>query len=428
MNKSVSKLELLIVLAICLFLCLVGCAGLTHYGKLEKNARQNYADENYDQAVYSCANSLRINPRYEKSQELIQVAFTAAISLHENKIKELEFSSAKFKWDEIVFHYNSLVKLNQTVAALPKLKAKKTNREIKFDLKNYTSELVESRKNAAEEHYQEGIRLSNDGNVDVQRSAAKEFKTAEMFVPGYKDAGSQYLKSHRAALKRIAIIPFENKSGKDWYGALSELITDEITSDIMNDSSVMEFLEIVSRDQLEEIMREQDLGLSGIIDEQTAVELGKVLSVHEIVTGQITQIISAPERTTRSKGKQTARVVIGTEKYKDGEGKTRERNVYGDVHADVTYYTKAASASISGSYRIIDVRTAEVKKSQSITGKYEFKHKYARFSGDERALSSDAHTLVLKDEGLAPVDEEMVNYAAKDLSALLANTLKQYAK
>jgi TolB-like protein len=356
------------------------------------------------------------------------VAFTSAVAWHENEIRELESSSAEFKWDKIAPHYEAIARLNRTVATLPKLVAKKTNREIKFTLRDYTSESIESRNNAAEEHYEEGIRLSKDDNVDVQRSAAKEFKTAEMFVPGYKDANNQYLKSHGAALKRIAIIPFENKSGKDWYGALSELITDEITSNMMNDSSVMEFLEIISRDQLEEIMREQNLGLSGIIDEQTAVGLGKILGVHEIVTGQITQIISAPERTTRSKGKEAARVVRGTEKYKDGEGKTQERNVYGDVHADVTYYTKVASASISGSYRIIDVRTAKVKRSESVTGKYEFRHKYARFSGDERALSSDVHTLVLKDEGLAPVDEEMVNYAAKDLSASLANTLKQYAK
>lgn len=428
MNGLVKAPSVTRILLACVFLSLLNCAGWKQYGRLEKSASRYYANGNYDLAVYDCVKALRINPGYEKAQTLISVTFAVAATEHENKIKELKGSSAEFKWDQLVFHYDCLVKLSQAVGTLPGLIIKKTGKEIRFDLRDYAGELEEAKTSAAESHYQKGLRLSSENNVDIQRQAAGQFRLAEIFVPNYKDAASRYLASKRAAVKRMAVIPFENKSGKKWYGALSELITDEIVSDIMNDSVAMEFLEIVSRDELGQVMQEQELQSEGRVDEETAVELGKIMGVHEIVTGQITQIVSMPERIVSHKVKEARQVIIGKKKYVDGEGRNQERTIYDTVYAHVTYYTKTAGAAISGSYRIINVKTAELEKSRSINGKYDFKHEYARFTGDERALSSDARLLVSRDEGLAPVDEEMVNYAAKDLSALLASTLKTYAK
>lgn len=418
--------------SVCLFLlaeAFSGCAALKKYGKLEKSARQYYRIGDYDRAVLKSAESLRLNPEYDKAQNLIQDAFRAAVNAHESKIKERKLSSAKFRWDDIVSEYEALVEVNRTVMELPTLRRKKTKELITFKVTDYTDSLAVARTHAAEAHYQEGMRLSQNSAIDFQKHAAKEFKAALRFVPGYKDAADWYEKCRRAAIKRMAIIPFDDKSGKNGrYGALSEMITDEVISDIMSDPDAMEFLELVSRDRLESVMQEQQLGLTDLVNEATAAKLGKILGVHEIVTGQITQIIYAPPRTTRRTERQKSRVVVSTEKYRDSKGKMRTRDVYGDVYATVTFYKTATSASIVGSYKIIDVETAKIKKSESFSGKSAFVAQWAKFSGDKRALDYSAEKLVRKAQELPPVEEEMVNRAAQDLSHSLAESLKEYAR
>ena len=408
---------------------MLSCAAFTQYGKLESSARKYYQRGNYDLAVFDCAKALRQNPNYEKAQTLIQDAFRAAVNKHDGKIADVKVSTEKFKWDELVSEYEALIKLNKTIKELPTLKVKKTNEVIKFETTDYSQNLSEAKTSAAEVHYQEGLDLSEKEGVDIQKQAAKEFKAAMVFIPGYKDAGTLYERARTAGIKRLAIIPFEDKSGKGRkYGDLPGMIVDDIVSDVMNDPSAMEFLEIISRDQLELVMQEQALGQTGILDEKSAVELARILGVHEILTGKITQIIYTPSNTISKNVRQEAKVVVGEEKYITKKGKTRTRDVYGKVNATATIYTRTTSAKIAGSYKMIDVKTAKLKKSESFTGTSNFEHKWATFRGDERALDRDTSRLASKSEKPAPVEDEMVNKAARNLAISLSTTLKKYAR
>ena len=114
-------------------------------------------------------------------------------------------------------------------------------------------------------------------------------------------------------------------------------------------------------------MQEQGLGLTGMVDERTAANLGGILGVHEMVIGKITQIRYTPARTKEATvaQKATIRVQQGTETYTDSSGKVKTRAKYVDknVSAKVIHYTRESSASIIGSYQIIDVETAVLKGS-----------------------------------------------------------------
>ncbi len=414
------RINLLLIAMICIAQIFLSCATFSKYGKLEKSARDHYATGRYDSAVFECAQSIKLNPTYEKAQILIQDAFRAAVNSHERNIKQLKSSTAQFRWDDIVIHYESLSKLNEIIASLPILFNKKTKEVIKFEITDYTADLAEAKENAAVVHYQEGLRLSQNEVIDIQKQAAKEFKKALAYRPGYKDAEVWYEKCRRAGIKRMAIIPFADKSGKEGqYGATSELISDEVISSVMNNPAATEFLEIISRTELEPVLHEQKLGLTGLIDEQSAAELGKVLGVHEIMMGQITQIIYTPATKTSRNEQQkgTVSVKVGKDQYESRE-----------VHATVTFYKKMTKATITGSYKIIDVNTARLKTSRSFSEDADFMTEWATFSGHENALSSDAKRLIQRFEEPAPVEAEMVNQAASNLSKSLANALIQYAR
>ncbi len=143
-----------------------------------------------------------------------------------------------------------------------------------------------------------------------------------------------------------------------------------------------------------------------MVNEETAMEIGALLGVHEIITGKITQIIYSPIQTVSRDYLESASVVDKTEKYKGKDGKTKTRNIYADVEARVKHYTSSTQAVIKGSYEIVDVRTAKLIKSEAFEGKYDFTTEWATFEGDERALKSATSTLVRQGETIAPVAEE----------------------
>ena len=413
-------------------LCLTGCAG--KHGKLMESAQASYRANDYEAALRDAVMALKHKPDYDKAQNFAPTFFDAAVEARQRSISTLERTSDKFRWDQIVAEYKGLIEINALVQNLPPLIHKKTKQRITFDTRDYTSQLAEASDNAAEAHYQEGTRIANlASDVETQKRAAKEFKAVEEFVPGYKDVRTRYEQARSAGVKRMAILTFEDKSGKaQAYGALSETITDNIISNVLNDTAATEFLAIISRDRLEQIMAEQNLSFTGRFDAQTVAGIGAVAGVHELVIGQITQIIYTPARPKQSTWDRqaTIRKKTGTERYVDNEGNTKTRAKYSNVKisARVMKTQVESSASIIGSYKIIDVNTAELKQADNFTTKHEFNAEWAKFTGNQDALSKSDQALASRPEEDAPVEEEMVLEAANQLASELAETLKAYAR
>ncbi|MEA3287986.1 MAG: CsgG/HfaB family protein [Candidatus Marinimicrobia bacterium] len=414
---------------ILIVISLTSCAFFSEYGKLERSAREAYSRADYDTAVFMLARSLQLEQDYEKSQILAADAFLMANRLHQKRIEELNMSSEKFRYDELVREYQTLVNLHEAMQVLPPIRHPKTSIPLEFPIVNYAGELGEAKEQAARSHYLAGESLALSEAMDDQKAAAKEFKKALGFVSQYKDAAIRYELSRKAGIKRIALFPFDDLSGKrKRYGSVEELVVDQMVTSVMKDASATEFLELISRDQLDRVINEQKLGLSGMVNEESAMEVGAILGVHEIITGKITQIIYTPVQTVHRDFKETSKVVAKTEKYKDKDGKTKTRKIYKDVEAQVRLYTRTSKAVIKGSYKIVDIRTAKLVKSEAFEGKADFSAEWVTFRGDERALKYRTLKLAKKGETVAPVAEEMVSRAAADLANSLSATIKIYAR
>ena len=247
-----------------------------------------------------------------------------------------------------------------------------------------------------------------------------------------QDNGYHCEQAKSTDVKRLAIRMFDKSGRLRHYGvgALLETITDDIISNVLNDSSATEFFEIISRDQLELVMSEQNLSFTGQFDAQTVAGIGAVVGVHELVIGQITQIIytsARPKQDTWDR-QATIRKKTGTESYVDNEGNIKTRDKYSDVRvsARVTRTQIESSFSIIGSYIIVDVKTAMIKKAHDFTTKHEFSAEWARFTGDEEALTRFDRALTSRPEEHAPVEAEMALETANQLAIYLAETLKTY--
>ena len=193
------------------------------HGKLMESAQASYRANDYEAALRDAVMALKHKPDYDKAQNMAPTFFNAAVEVRQNRIRSLEAGSDRFRWDGMVAEYKGLIEINTLVKNLPPLIHKKTKQRITFDTQDYSTPLRQASEKAAEAHYQEGIRLANSaGDVETQKRAAKEFKMVEEFVPGYKDVRIRYEQSRSAGVKRMAILTFEDKSGKARaYGALN---------------------------------------------------------------------------------------------------------------------------------------------------------------------------------------------------------------
>jgi TolB-like protein len=79
----------------------------------------------------------------------------------------------------------------------------------------------------------------------------------------------------------LSVLYFQNTTRNKEYDWLSKGIADMLISDISKSYQ----LEVVERENLEKILKEQKLSLSGLTDESKAIEVGKLLNANKMVSG-----------------------------------------------------------------------------------------------------------------------------------------------
>lgn len=85
---------------------------------------------------------------------------------------------------------------------------------------------------------------------------------------------------------RIAVLEFKNKADNQWwYSGGAEAAQDVFVTELVKSGK----FRVVEREQLEALMQEKNLALSGDVDPKTAVKVGKLLGVHYLLTGAVTE-------------------------------------------------------------------------------------------------------------------------------------------
>jgi curli biogenesis system outer membrane secretion channel CsgG len=85
---------------------------------------------------------------------------------------------------------------------------------------------------------------------------------------------------------RIAVLEFKNKADNQWwYHGGAAAAQDVFVTELVKSGR----FRVVDREQLEALMQEKNLSLSGDIDPKTAVRAGKLLGVNYFLTGAVTE-------------------------------------------------------------------------------------------------------------------------------------------
>ncbi len=105
----------------------------------------------------------------------------------------------------------------------------------------------------------------------------------------------------------IAILPFESRN------ISGELAKMDLLDKLITWFKETNRFDVVERSQLEKVLKEQQLGLSGVIDASTAVKVGKTIGVDAVVLGSWTRSQTAVSVDARLVDTETAAVITAKE-------------------------------------------------------------------------------------------------------------------
>lgn len=410
-----------LLLVLITILLVSGFAGCSKNKSLHKKALNYLEKGNYDSATLLAAESLLLKPDYDKAFYTLQEAYPKANQRHLDEISALMSSENNDKWESILTEYLALDRLHQAIRKLPALSDPDTGFRLSFDQKDYSSEIELARTNAAENYYQKGIHQSKmDSSRSSQKKAAGFFQSALNLVPDFKDSASRYETARQNAIIRVAISAFEDKSGEGRrYGAIADILSDLVLSHIIRDKNHAEFMEIITRAQMDQVMREQELSASGLVDEASAARIGLLLGAQEILSGKILQVDYVAPRVYTVDEYETANVDIEDDSSEGSNNRI--------VSCHFRKYTKRSALQILASFSVVDVSTGRIMTQNSLSAGENFEAEWGKIiSGDARALSPSQRYLARKSEPSAPTAKEMVNETLKTLSRDIVSHFFEY--
>ncbi len=131
--------------------------------------------------------------------------------------------------------------------------------------------------------------------------------------------------------KRIAVINFEDKAG---YGHhVGRGVSDMLVTSLVESGKFI----VIERAELDEILKEEGLGQSGLVTPQSAAKVGQLLGIQRMITGSVTE--------------------FGSKKNKVGGG-------FGGFNLGVSTTT----ARVTVDLRIVNVNTGEITMAKSAEG------------------------------------------------------------
>ncbi len=204
---------------------------------------------------------------------------------------------------------------------------------------------------------------SHDKASDIQYKLAKYFEKKKKyrlafndyahlleFNPNYKDAAQRKDEVEQLAVTKVAVMPFENLTKREFSGIVVDDIIFELTKGkVLSKGS--RFMRIIDREELKAIMNEQGLQASGIAEGSS--KINQLKGVDYIIFGKINQLRSVPNSSST-----TIR-----DKYQFNYDCQKQKssgewyNGTCSVEKPMTYTLNKASLSVEvgGSVKIVDV-------------------------------------------------------------------------
>ncbi|HEX5171523.1 MAG TPA: hypothetical protein VFW11_20235 [Cyclobacteriaceae bacterium] len=328
------------------YFLIIGVAGCS-------SGKKAYERGDYYGSVMKSIQRLRQNPDHSKSLETLKNSYPLAVEYLEGQANNEIASNSNSKWREAIQSYTLINNMYEAIKQCPGcMKVVKSPKE-------YYAEIGPLKEKAAEESYNAGIDALMKGNRNDARRAYFAFADAQKFVPGYKDVieyldKAKYEATLKVVIEQIPVPARYNLSGGFFQDKVEEFLHTNYPDDGFIKFFTPQEAQSVGLPAVDQIMR---------------------IQFDDFTVGN-TRMTEKEETITRDS------VKIGETKV---DGKTLP--VYGTVKAKLTTYRKEVLSNGLLSMVVADGKTNGVLTHRKFSGEYTWVSTWARFNGDERALT-----------------------------------------
>ena len=146
------------------------------------------------------------------------------------------------------------------------------------------------------------------GAPPARRTTEMRRKAIALMVVAIAAATGVRAQSARAQdLPTVAVLDFSGLMMGDGTAAVP--LGKTVAAMLVTEFSGRPGMQVIERAQLNEMLREQDLALSGRVDESSAIQIGKLLGAQYVLTGQATDIVGNLRMDIRAVDVETSEVL-----------------------------------------------------------------------------------------------------------------------
>ncbi|MDW8331491.1 MAG: hypothetical protein RMK43_07565 [Cyclobacteriaceae bacterium] len=332
------------------------------------SGKQAFERGDYYEAVMQAVARLRQNPDHNKSRETLRNSYPMALEWLETDAKNQIASNAPTRWRNALQSYEKINTMYEAIRQSPGAL------RIIPNPKNYYAEIGPIKEKAAEELYNAGIASLMKGTREDAKRAFYEFSEVHQYIPNYKDV-IEYLEKARneatvfVVVEQVAVPARYNLSGSFFQDKIWEFLNRNYT-----DQGFVRFFNPVAAQELHLPRVDQVMRLQ--FDD---------FSVGNVTTNERVETVSK-------------------DSVKVGEAKVNGQTVpvYNTVTAKVTTVRREVVSQGILSMIITNAKTGAVMTHQKFPGRYVWNATWARFNGDERALSPQQIEMCKRPEAFPP--------------------------
>lgn len=387
MNQYLNTMKKLLLI-FCVAILLSGC------NSTKRNERL-LSQGNYEQAIDLAVKKLQRDKTSGKNDDRILIledAFNKAKGEDLRRINALQKQGNSNSAKEIFYTYQNMEYIQNQIRPLLPLRINSEARNAQFNIKDYSSEIAKAKQDLL-------VYLYNEADAYMKRQTVKDYRTAynvyceiDELQFNYKNV-SQLKEDARYYGTNYVFVSLNNRS--------DQLIPQRLERELLDFNTY----------GLDEFWTQYHA------NRDTGIEYNYGISLN------FQEIAISPERINDQTERRSKRIKDGWEYVLDRNGNVKKDSLGNDIkidkyitiNASVTYTEQTKSAFVGGQVVYRDLITRRDLNNYPLSTEFIFENTFARFRGDERALTPEDRKFIRNSFIPFPPNEQMVYDAGEDI-------------
>lgn len=359
---------------------------------------------NYDQAITDALSKLRTNKDKKGKTDIIVMLEDAFNKATERDLKTIEYLSKDSNPENYIKMYDLYVDLdNRQERIKPILPLYINNKEVRFNMNNYSSQIIANKDKASQHLYNTASALLKSNNKMDFRYAYDDFRDIEDINPNFKDVRQLMNVAHQKGTDYV-IVNMKNDTQK--------VIPKRLETDLLNFSTygLNQFWTVYHNTPTNDVRYDYNMlvNLRQINTSPEQIKERQVIKEKQIADGK--------KNLVDNKGNVA----------KDSLGKNIQVDNLKTIRCEYYEFRQFKSVQVTGNVEYINLNTKQLEDAFPVTSEFVFEHIYATYRGDKRALETDLLPFLDRRAVPFPTEEQMIYDTGEDLKTQLKRIINGY--